>query len=195
MRVLFAVPDRDLLRCYDKLLEAAFGDVVTAFDGTQVLTMLIEEQYDIVVLDRKLPRVEHQRIVRRLNDTRVPVIVLQERAITLEDLQGEPLANAYMAYPFTSEELIEMIGDVWRKTSEANRFEIAGFAVDEGVFCVGSERVTAAELDVLSALAAGRVVPPGLNAVYIGAINDKLLKLRSNARIRYKAGEGYRLMT
>ena len=61
MRVLFAVPDRDLLRCYDKLLEAAFGDVVTAFDGTQVLTMLIEEQYDIVVLDRKLPRVEHQR--------------------------------------------------------------------------------------------------------------------------------------
>ena len=37
MRILLAAPDRDLLDCYRSILQADFGETVTAFDGTQVL--------------------------------------------------------------------------------------------------------------------------------------------------------------
>ena len=48
MRILFAAPDRDLLECYKKLLESDFGETVTAFDGTQVYSLMSAEKFDIV---------------------------------------------------------------------------------------------------------------------------------------------------
>ena len=57
MKILFAAPDRDLLECFRKLLETDLGETVTAFDGTQVLTLLASESVDAVILDRDLPRV------------------------------------------------------------------------------------------------------------------------------------------
>ena len=64
MRILLAASDRDLLESYQKLLTDAFGECVTAFDGTQVLADLAEERFDMVVLDRALPRVRHAELLR-----------------------------------------------------------------------------------------------------------------------------------
>ena len=40
MKILFAAPDRDLLECFKQLFETDLGETVTAFDGTQVMTLL-----------------------------------------------------------------------------------------------------------------------------------------------------------
>lgn len=194
MRILFAAPDRDLLACYQMLLADAAEEVVTAFDGTQVLTLLQKSHFDIAVLDRALPRVENRRLMRSLRTHGIPVILLLEQAVDTRLLRAEPLPGAYLSYPFSSEALIALIRDVAEKAGSGQKLRLADVEADVAAFCVGSEPVTAPELDVLAALAGGDAVARGPVELYIGALNEKLARLSSRARIRYRAGEGYQMV-
>ena len=103
MRVLFAAPDRDLLRCFQKLLCPPAEEVVTAFDGTQVLALLEAGRYDLAVLDCELPRVKVQQLLQRLKEADIRTIVLVNEPG--RQLQGD----AFLSYPFSSAELIDAI--------------------------------------------------------------------------------------
>jgi len=108
MKILFAAPDRDLLECYKKLLVDDFGETVTAFDGTQVISLLMSENFDVLILDRNIPRVDHKTIVERANEKKVPVIVLTDEPAGVRRA-GEPSANGRLAYPFTFAEIKKKI--------------------------------------------------------------------------------------
>ena len=114
MKILFAAPDRDLLECFKQLLEADLGETVTAFDGTQVISLLMSESFDVLILDRNIPRVDHKTIVERANEKTVPVIVLTDEPAGVRRA-GEPLANGRLAYPFTFAEIKKMILDTLEK--------------------------------------------------------------------------------
>ena len=49
MDILLADSNRDLLQCYQKLLMMNGHSVTTVFDGTQVLSLLAPEKYDIAI--------------------------------------------------------------------------------------------------------------------------------------------------
>ena len=111
MKILFAAPDRDLLECYKKLLEADIGQTVTAFDGTQVLTLLATEGFDILILDWKIPRVDHKTIIESANRKRIPVIVLTDERPGLRRQPEEPVPNGILSYPFTFSDIKKIILD------------------------------------------------------------------------------------
>ena len=73
MKILFAAPDRDLLECFRQLLETEIGETVTTFDGTQVISLLMSENFDVLILDRNSPRVDHKTIVERANEKTSPL--------------------------------------------------------------------------------------------------------------------------
>ncbi len=108
MKILFAAPDRDLLECFKQLLETDLGETVTAFDGTQVISLLMSENFDVLILDRNVPRVDHKTIVERANEKNVPVIVLTDEPAGVRRA-GEPSANGRLAYPFTFAEIKKKI--------------------------------------------------------------------------------------
>ena len=114
MKILFAAPDRDLLECFRQLLETDLGETVTAFDGTQVISLLMSENFDILILDRNIPRVDHKTIVECANEKNVPVIVLTDEPAGVRQT-GEPSANGRLAYPFTFAEIKKMILDTLEK--------------------------------------------------------------------------------
>lgn len=118
MRVLFAAPDRDLLECYQKLLEADLGETVTAFDGTQVLFLLASETFDAAVLDRELPRVPCGTLIARMKEQKLPVIVLTKEPSNARRPKDVPSADAYLEYPFEGCELAELIRKTTGKGSE-----------------------------------------------------------------------------
>ncbi len=101
MKILLAAPDRDLLECYKQLLEEDFGEAVTAFDGTQVFTLLAEESFDLVILDRDIPRIDHKTLLARINAARIPAIVLTDSPGGESGESEETL----LPYPFTPEKL------------------------------------------------------------------------------------------
>lgn len=196
MRILLAAADRDLLRSYRKLLGDALGEIVTAFDGAQVLTLTADESFDVMVLNEDIPRVEYTHIVQRMTNAGMPVIVLLNEPIGTQVLQGSPLANAYLSFPFRSEELIELIRDVSEKAASEERFIAVDAEVDVPRFrLTNGPRLTAAEIDLLRLLSEGKAVDAAKIGVYISALNGKLDKINSKARVRYRAGEGYQLVT
>lgn len=114
MKILFAAPDRDLLECYKQLLETDLGETVTAFDGTQVISLLSNEGFDILLLDRKIPRVDYRTIAMRANAKNVPVIVLTNEPAGVRQT-GEPSANVRLSYPFTFAEIKKTILETLEK--------------------------------------------------------------------------------
>ena len=114
MKILFAAPDRDLLECFRQLLETELGETVTAFDGTQVISLLMSENFDVLILDRNIPRVDHKTIIERANEKNVPVIVLTDEPAGVRRA-GEPSANGRLSYPFTFAKIKKTILDTLEK--------------------------------------------------------------------------------
>ena len=123
-RLLLAAADRDLLEVYRQILGSRFGETVTAFDGTIVIALLETEPFDLVILDRELPRVEHRRLAARISEKKIPLIVLTAGPEGGEDREDEA-GQAWLAYPFTPEEICETAARLLSEEKE-EREETAG---------------------------------------------------------------------
>ncbi len=194
MRILFAASDRDLLRCYERLLSSEDRTADTAFDGTQVLTKLSAERYDLLILSQDIQRVDCRRIVGFCNGEQIPVIVLTFERPGLRTLLDGTLANAYLPLPFLPDELIALIDSVRGKLSSEETLSFGSFEVKTSSFSISGIRVTAGELDALAALSTGSLCGDGDDRVCINALNAKLSSLMLPQRIRYNKKNGYRLV-
>ena len=94
MKILIADSDRDLLISYKKLLELDSNDVIAVFDGAQAIMQLANNKFDVVILNRNIPRVDSKQIIKMLNDDNIPVIVLSDKKITSGVLLDNILANS-----------------------------------------------------------------------------------------------------
>lgn len=122
MKILLAAPDRDLLECYRQLLEADLGETVTAFDGTQALALLSAENFDLLILDRKIPRVDHGKIIERANGRKIPAVVLTDEPAGVRRTE-DSFPNGRLSYPFTFAQIKEMISDTLEKCGKIERKE------------------------------------------------------------------------
>ena len=119
MRIMFAAPDRDLLECYKKLLEDDLGETVTAFDGTQVLSLLSAESFDVVILDDALPRIGFEKLAKRIRERKIPLVVLTDGKFSAHQ-RSEGAGCAYLTYPFTPDTIEKVIRDVLEKAVTEN---------------------------------------------------------------------------
>lgn len=113
MKILLASPERDLLKCYKALFEADLGETVTAFDGTQVLSLLSAEAFDIALLDNELPRIEYGKLIGQAKENNVPVIALTNGADT-----SQINANAYLKYPFDYGKIKSVVMETLEKSGK-----------------------------------------------------------------------------
>ncbi len=195
MKILFAAPDRDLLECCKKLLESDIGETVTAFDGTQVVSLLSTESFDAVILDRMLPRVDIKTLVSRIHEKKLPVIVLTDEPVSARILTDEPLPDEYLPYPFDAKKLSGVINRVLDTASSGGKIIVG----DAGIAVFGSRidngpRLTAKEIGVLESLTGGEAVTTA-DGAYISALNAKFEAVGSKARIRYRAKKGFEMVT
>ena len=185
MKILFAAPDRDLLECYKKLLETDFGEIVTVFDGTQVFALLSNESFDIVILDREIPRIDYKKILARTKEKHIPVIVLTDSSVCLRQLTQEPLPNAYLSYPFTALILEQVIRDT---------LDFYGLKLNVSEFkIVDGPQLTSGEIDILKSLLENKYVLTD-DGASISALNIKFSGAGSRVRIKYRAKKGYELV-
>lgn len=217
MRILIAAPDRDFLTCYQKVLELEGFETATAFDGFQVMAWLQERSYDFVILDRSLPRVGHDRLIKLVNEMEIPVIVLQTMKMDARLLLKDHLANAYLRYPFQSKELLRVIKEVSQKRQNEQVLRVGDVNLNTRTFLLSDKlRITNEEIDILEFLAkmqtdrqgfkdkAGGSVteasgekmelPVRHGLYYVNALNQKFEKLQKKVRIQYEMNKGYGLV-
>jgi two-component system OmpR family response regulator len=107
-----------------KQLATAFGDagyaVDCAADGERADFLAQTEQYDAVVLDLGLPRIDGLTLLRRWRNAGVgvPVLVLTARDSWHEKVQGiDGGADDYVAKPFRMEEVLARLRALIRRAS------------------------------------------------------------------------------
>ena len=115
MKILFAVPDRDLLNAYSILLGEDGNEVEKAFDGTQVLTKLETMQFDLVIMSHDIPRIETRRIVANCNYKKTPIILLLHTKPKKEDREDRIQPDEWLLMPFRPSELFGVIKKVMNK--------------------------------------------------------------------------------
>ena len=127
MRILLVEDDHLLGSTMLDLLRADQHTVDWLDDGQQALNALVDEHFDLAILDLTLPRVDGLDIVRhtRQQGNQLPIIILTARAELAEKLQGlDAGADDYLTKPFAMAELKARIRAVTRRRSSTNRDEL-----------------------------------------------------------------------
>ncbi len=195
MKILFAAPDRDLLECYKKILEEDIGETATAFDGTQVMTLLSNENFDVLILDRDIPRVDYRTVLERAESRKVPSVVLTDEPVGSALMTSEPLPCAWLPHPFTHGMLEDALRGVLETAATEENAVLGDAVINPGSFRIeGGPRLTLDEINVLKALASGGV--SGIESpACVASINIKLNRSGSKTRIKYAAGKGFEAVT
>jgi two-component system, OmpR family, response regulator len=120
MKILVVEDDASLSKHVAGALSGAGYAVDCARDGERADFLVRTEQYDAVVLDLGLPRVDGLTVLRgwRGSGLDVPVLVLTARASWHETVQGiDEGADDYVAKPFRIEEVLARLRALIRRSS------------------------------------------------------------------------------
>jgi two-component system, OmpR family, response regulator len=120
VRVLVVEDERALRRQIEAALIEAGYAVDTAADGERADFLAQTEEYDAVLLDLGLPRVDGLTLLRRWREhgLAVPVIVLTARGSWNEKVQGiDSGADDYVSKPFRMEEVLARLRGLIRRAS------------------------------------------------------------------------------
>jgi two-component system, OmpR family, response regulator len=120
VRVLVVEDETRLSRQIARALSDAGYAVDCAADGEQADFLAQTEQYDAVVLDLGLPKVDGLTLIRRWRDAGLfaPVLVLTARGSWHEKVQGiDGGADDYVAKPFRMEEVLARLRALIRRAS------------------------------------------------------------------------------
>jgi two-component system, OmpR family, response regulator len=120
VRVLVVEDEAMLSRQLAAALGVAGYAVDCASDGERADFLAQTEQYDAVVLDLGLPKIDGLTLVRRWREAAIsfPVLVLTARGSWHEKVQGIDVgADDYMAKPFRMEEVLARLRALIRRSS------------------------------------------------------------------------------
>ena len=118
MRILVVEDTRDMNRLIVKALTRAGYSVDGCFDGEEALDYLTGAEYDAMVLDVMMPKLDgHQLLAKlRAEGSDLPVLFLTARDSIADRVEGLDLgADDYLVKPFAFEELLARIRAMTRK--------------------------------------------------------------------------------
>lgn len=127
MKILFVEDDPMNRRVVKEMLTAARIELHEAENGPTGLRMIDEDDYDLVLMDLRMPGMDGMEAIRRIRDRddakgQVPIIVVT--ADTALNLRGQCLeqgADEFLIKPVEVRALFETIAYTIAKRKKANR--------------------------------------------------------------------------
>lgn len=172
-KVLLVDDDIDLVAMLREYIEQEGFEVGTAHDGEAGVTAAVAGDYDIVVLDVMMPRVNGIEALRRIRlASRVPVLMLTAKGDDVDRVVGLELgADDYVPKPCTPRELVARLRAILRRTRGDDSGDTLSGPLTAGPLTMWPERrsaewdgraleLTSTEFNLLEVLVrnAGRVV-------------------------------------
>ncbi len=170
-RILLVDDERAIQTLLSYPLQKDGYDVVCASDGREALARFGEGEYDLVVLDVMMPRLDGLEVCRRLRaKSQVPIIMLTARAEEVDKVVGLELgADDYITKPFSMREFRSRVKAALRRSTwsaanhradgDAEALEVGDLRIDFAKRTVkvrGADvPATYVEFEILRALACG----------------------------------------
>ena len=221
MRILFAEDERSLSRAVTALLEKNNYSVDPVYDGEEALAYLDAGNYDAVILDIMMPRLDGLEVLRRLRQrgNPIPVLLLTAKSEVEDKVTGlDAGANDYLTKPFSTAELLARIRAMTRSQTGGqvtSRLTLGNITLDQATFelssAYGSFRLANKEFQMMELLLRNprQLIPTErfveriwgydsdveLNVVwvYISYLRKKLAALKADIQIKATRNAGYSL--
>ena len=136
MKILLVEDDKDIARFVKKgLLENSFS-VDVALDGEEGLQLALYRNYDLIVLDIMLPKMDGFEVLKRMRgmEIQTPVIFLTAKDSESDIVQGlNSGADDYLTKPFSFNELLARIQAILRRgkmVSHPSALQIANLVLE-----------------------------------------------------------------
>ena len=109
--------DQNILTSVSMLLEEEGFEVQTFNDGLSGLEGVLKDNFSLVVLDVKMPRMDGMEVLRRLREkSNIPIIFLTSKEDEIDELCGLRMgADDYIKKPFSPNLLIARIRTLIRR--------------------------------------------------------------------------------
>lgn len=135
MRILIAEDERDLNDILKRKMESEGYSADSCFDGEDALFYMEQAEYDAVIMDVMMPKMDGFEAVRRYREGggKSPVLFLTARDAVEDRVRGLDLgANDYLVKPFSFAELMARIRAMTRSSAGtvSNVYTIADLTVD-----------------------------------------------------------------
>jgi DNA-binding response OmpR family regulator len=117
-KILVVDDEPKILRLIEHCLSREGYEVSTAMDGQHAIEQFQRQEYDLVVLDLALPKVDGFQVCRTIRESSsVPIIILSVRNQELDKILGFNLGvDDYLTKPFSPVELCLRVKAVLRRT-------------------------------------------------------------------------------
>ena len=115
--------DQNILASLSLALKSEKFDVETYSDGIVGLEALKDNNFDIAILDIKMPRLDGLEVLQKLrNSSDIPVIFLTSKDDEIDQLLGLKMgADDYITKPFSQKLLIERVKVILKRTSFSSK--------------------------------------------------------------------------
>ena len=121
MRILIIEDEKRLAETLRQLMEEQHYQADVVFDGADGLDYGLAGEYDLILLDIMLPKLDGFQVARRLRAERVstPILMLTARDDVSDKISGLDCgADDYMTKPFDSGELLARVRALTRRQGE-----------------------------------------------------------------------------
>lgn len=121
MKILIVEDELSLSRALKKILEQHGYFVDEVHDGLSAIDYLTQAEYNLIILDVMLPKMDGFEVVKTLRKDGVntPVLMLTARTMIKDKVTGLNYgADDYMTKPFDTEELLARVGALTRRGGE-----------------------------------------------------------------------------
>lgn len=222
MKLLLVEDNVQLNNALTSLLKHNLYLVDSAFDGEEALQCIKDYQYDVIILDIMLPRIDGLEVLKkaRLDGIETPIILLTAKSTIEDKITGLDLgADDYLPKPFNTSELLARIRALARRKGheykESKDISYGDLLISEASFVVKCKNkevlLSNKEMQILLLLvgASGKVVSLETIAsnawemedlaidsnvwVFISYLRKKLESINSKTKIKSIRYKGYYL--
>ena len=219
MKLLIVEDEIELANALAKLLRKNNYSVETANDGEEALLRFELENYDAIILDIMMPKINGIEVLKtiRKTNTNIPIIMLTAKAEVEDKVLGlDSGANDYLEKPFDTRELLARLRSITRQKEEIdNKLMLGNVSLNRKTFELEannkSVKLTNKEFQMLEMLMQNKKVVISVNQfidkiwaddfdidnnvvwVYISYLRRKLSALSANVEIKSSRNIGYYL--
>ena len=135
MRILVVEDEKHLNRIISEAVEDEGYSVDSCYNGVEALEYLACADYDVIILDIMMPKMNGLELVRRLRSegNNTPVLFLTARDAVADRVEGlESGGDYYLTKPFDFQELMAVVRVMTRKYTgnRSNVYTIADLSLD-----------------------------------------------------------------
>ena len=220
MKLLLAEDEKDLSKALVAILKHSNYSVDAVYDGREALDYIMEEEYDGIILDIMMPKVDGITVLKTIRQAgnTTPVLMLTAKSEIDDRVEGlDAGADDYLTKPFATRELLARIRAMTRRKDDnmVTRLEYGNVSLNPATYELSTEsgkvRLANKEYQMMEMLISnhnqlisterfmekiwGYDSEAEINVVwvYISYLRKKLSDIKANVHINASRGVGYSL--